>query len=29
MRETTATGPVESWRLDPNNAATRGGRKEA
>jgi hypothetical protein len=29
MRETTATGPVASWRLDPNKAAIMGGKKEA
>ena len=29
IKETTATGPVASWRLEPNNAAIIGGRKEA
>ena len=29
MSETTATGPVASWRLEPNRAATNGGRKDA
>jgi len=29
ISDTTATGRVASWRLDPNNAATMGGRKAA
>jgi len=29
MRDTMATGPVASWRLEPNRAAIMGGRKEA
>jgi hypothetical protein len=27
ISETTATGPVASWRLDPNRAAIIGGRE--
>ena len=29
IKETTATGPVASCRLEPNRAAIMGGKKEA
>ena len=29
IRETMATGPVASWRLEPNRAATMGGSSDA